>query len=212
MRYQPNDRPDRGHVGEKWNRYYLRSMQVILQATKGIVSGSPSFFRRAFGDTFEEYESLLLRPHRYIFNREWYEAMGGQSEFEQYQTSMARLSEGQRGELLALLAGNDPWDYASVAMHHLDPRVRDIVLGHYLPLSREGEREIWEKARAARAAAAADADALPDDVRVEDAGLYDDEVAPGDAEDEAPSARESDPARRSSGRRVAARVTVGAVA
>ena len=30
MRYQPTDRPDRGHVGEKWTRYQLRSMQIIL--------------------------------------------------------------------------------------------------------------------------------------------------------------------------------------
>ena len=36
MRYQPTDRPDRGHVGEKWSRYQLRSMQIILQATHGI--------------------------------------------------------------------------------------------------------------------------------------------------------------------------------
>ena len=38
MRYQPTDRPDRGHIGEKWSRYQLRSMQIILQATHGIVS------------------------------------------------------------------------------------------------------------------------------------------------------------------------------
>src|SRR5262249_39563532 len=126
--------------------------------------------------------------------------------------STARLSEGQRGELLSLLAGNDPWEYASAATHHSDPRVRDIVLGHYLPLSREGEREIWEKARAARAAAVVDAEALPEDVRVEDAGLYDDEVLPGDANDIAPSTHGSSPAQRSIGRRATTHVAVGGVA
>ena len=45
MRYQPTDRPDRGHVGEKWTRYQLRSMQIVLQATHGVVSGEPSFFK-----------------------------------------------------------------------------------------------------------------------------------------------------------------------
>ena len=49
MRYQPTDRPDRGHVGDKWSRYQLRSMQIILQATHGIVSGEAPFFKRAFG-------------------------------------------------------------------------------------------------------------------------------------------------------------------
>ena len=49
MRYQPVTLKDRSHVGKKWNRYYLRSFQIMLQATKGVVSGSPSFFLRAYG-------------------------------------------------------------------------------------------------------------------------------------------------------------------
>ena len=42
MRYQPTNLPDRSHVGEKWTKYQLRSMQIILQATQGIVSGEPA--------------------------------------------------------------------------------------------------------------------------------------------------------------------------
>ena len=73
MRYQPTDRPDRGHVGEKWTRYQLRSMQIILQATHGIVSGEPTFFKRAFGDTVADYRAHTAPPHDFIFNRDWYE-------------------------------------------------------------------------------------------------------------------------------------------
>lgn len=40
MRYQPTDLPDRSYVSKNWNRYYLRSMQIILQATHGVVSGA----------------------------------------------------------------------------------------------------------------------------------------------------------------------------
>ena len=43
MRYQPVTLKDRSHVGKNWNRYYLRSFQIMLQATHGIVSGNPSF-------------------------------------------------------------------------------------------------------------------------------------------------------------------------
>src|SRR5262249_42884379 len=50
MRYQPTYLKDRSHVSEKWNKYYLRSVQIILQATRGLVSGSPKFFKAAFGD------------------------------------------------------------------------------------------------------------------------------------------------------------------
>ena len=46
MRYQPTDRPDRGHIGEHWNKYYLRSIQIILQATHGVVSGAPEFLKK----------------------------------------------------------------------------------------------------------------------------------------------------------------------
>src|SRR5437773_3680853 len=60
MRFQPTDLPNRSHVGEKWTRYQLRSLQLILQATHGIVSGEPDFFKRAFGNTSDEFEALLL--------------------------------------------------------------------------------------------------------------------------------------------------------
>ena len=87
MRYQPTDRPDRGHVGENWSRYQLRSMQTILQATHGIVSGEPQFFKRAFGNTFQDYQRILLMPHDYIFNRDWYERFDGRPEFDEYQAA-----------------------------------------------------------------------------------------------------------------------------
>ena len=43
MRYQPTDRPDRGFIGAKWTRYQLRSMQIVLQATHGVVERCPGF-------------------------------------------------------------------------------------------------------------------------------------------------------------------------
>src|SRR5437667_2246743 len=97
MRYQPTNRPDRGHIGEKWTRYQLRSMQIILQATHGIVSGAPEFFKRAFGDTAEEFETILLHPHDYIFNREWYERHDAAQELQQYRELLATLSPEERG-------------------------------------------------------------------------------------------------------------------
>ena len=39
------------------------------------MSGAPIFFKRPFGDIVSEFEMLLLRPHRYIFNRDWYEKL-----------------------------------------------------------------------------------------------------------------------------------------
>ena len=65
MRYQPTDLPDRSHIGEKWTRYQLRSMQIILQATHGVVSGQPEFFGRAFGEDAKKFDDILLMPHHF---------------------------------------------------------------------------------------------------------------------------------------------------
>src|SRR4029077_14941247 len=91
MRYQPTDRPDRGHIGTKWTRYQLRSMQIILQATHGIVSGAPDFFNRAFRATAADFEDILMMPHDFIFNRDWYERFDGQGTFDEYRAVFRRL-------------------------------------------------------------------------------------------------------------------------
>ncbi len=180
MRFQPTDRPDRGHIGEKWNRHYLRSMQVVLQATGGIVSGSPQFFKRAFGDTYNQFEDILIRPHRMIFNRVYFEEGGGKAEFEQYSRDAARLSASERAELLGLLALGDPAEYQEYA-RALGGSAVARVLEHYLPLSRAEEHDLWARARAEREAELARAERVPEEALVEDAGLYDEgDLIPGE--------------------------------
>jgi hypothetical protein len=94
MRYQPTDLPDRTlTVSEHWNRYYLRSMQIILQATHGVVSGAPDFFREAFGANTADFEALLLRPQHYLFNRFWYQYNEGQAELDEFQSHFKKLSK-----------------------------------------------------------------------------------------------------------------------
>lgn len=177
MRFQPTDLPSRSHIGEKWSRYSLRSMQLILQATHGIVSGSPVYFKRAFGDTYSDFEEILRRPHHYIFNRTWYETLGGKAEFEDYQGAMAALSDSQRVELIGLLSGSDARDYPLLMKACVDSAMRR-ALSHYLPITKEREREIWAKTAASKEFANLRYDAPPDDELVEDAGLFDEGAAP----------------------------------
>jgi hypothetical protein len=180
MRFQPTDLPDRSHVGEKWNRYYLRSMQIVLQATQGIVSGSPDFFRHAFGDTYEDFERILGRPHHMIFNREWYEHLGGRDDFEQYSADMACLSASQRADLLALLSSNRPADYKRAMRGVTDPDVKR-ALRHYFPLPRDREQRIWNRATPRGPRKVQSELFVPEDERVEDAGLFDDAGLSSDA-------------------------------
>jgi len=173
MRYQPTDLPNRSHIGEHWSRYQLRSMQLILQATHGVVSGAPSFFKRAFGDSVAAFESLLLRPHHYIFNREWFEQLAGRSEFTDYIQEFKRLSREQRSQLLDLLSSCDPRHFKSLPSRAPDSQLKRI-LRYYVPLSKEKEAAIWSKQKSIRARAFS---MVPEDERVEDAGLNEPIVA-----------------------------------
>jgi hypothetical protein len=172
MRYQPTDLPDRSFIGEKWTRYQLRSMQLILQATHGVVSGEPSFFRRAFGDTYEEFEGILLRPHHYIFNREWYESCGGKAEFDEFVSLISKLSISEKNELVSLLSSTEPRHFVDLPRQTTNARTRE-VLGFYVPISKDKEARIWARQRAKRRGGLS---GLPEDQHVEDAGLNEDDV------------------------------------
>lgn len=104
MRYLPVTMKDRSHVGRNWNCYYLRSFQIMLQATHGVVSGSDQFFRRAFGSSYEDFERLLSLPHAFIFHRNFYEHGEGRPVLDEYNAILRRLSTTQRIELTGLLS------------------------------------------------------------------------------------------------------------
>ncbi|WP_085035857.1 radical SAM protein [Ensifer aridi] len=170
MRYQPTNRPDRGHIGEKWSRYQLRSMQIILQATHGIVSGAPEFFKRAFGDTFDEYSRILMMPHDFIFNRNWYERYDPDQKLYEYQAEFAQLDDYERAELLELLSSRDPREFVSLSDHASNDKVRRI-LRFYIPVSKDELAAIWAKQKELVRSDSMSDLGLAEDERVEDAGL-----------------------------------------
>src|SRR5262249_30054669 len=135
MRYQPTDRPDRTFVGEKWTRYQLRSMQLVLQATHGVVSGSPEFFKRAFGETEERFHEILLRPHHFIFNRDWYERSSGRDEFDEYQSLMGKLNAIEKIELLELLSSREPRTFKEIPKVTENEKIRKVA-PFYVPISK----------------------------------------------------------------------------
>src|SRR3546814_18846618 len=56
--YQPTDLPERSFVSDGWTRYELRSLQLVLQATHGVVSGAPEFLRRSFGADVDAFRRI----------------------------------------------------------------------------------------------------------------------------------------------------------
>jgi hypothetical protein len=144
-------------------------MQIILQATHGVVSGAPQFFKRAFGETQAEFHDLLLWPHKFTFNRDWYDKSEGQPEFEEFKSKFSRLPETDRVELLRLISSTHPRYFKDLPQQTKSKQLREI-LAFYVPPAKGEEEAIWERQRKRLVDPATE---VPDDERVEDAGLVD---------------------------------------
>ena len=180
MRYQPVTLKDRSHVGKKWNRYYLRSFQLMLQATKGVVSGSPAFFLRAYGENEEEFKRLLRLPHAFIFYRDYFEHGEGSPQREEYESLRRKLSESQEEELGHLLASPPNGSGMGASLFRelandqtLDPQIRQLLHFHGLDTNERAKihsRQLMSDMVAGGAY-------LDEDEIVEDAGLFDHDEA-----------------------------------
>ena len=183
MRYQPVNLKDRSHVGKNWNRYFLRSFQIMLQATHGLVSGNPAFFMRAYGEDREAFERMLTQPHAFIFHRDHYEHHDGRPLREEYEALRRRLSESQEKELIGHLAGPETAMIGIPRAHYrrlaqdrtIDPLIREVMGFHTLDTR---DRVTGEETTILTAFRQLNPDpALPaEDEHVEDAGLYDEDT------------------------------------
>jgi len=152
----------------------------MLQATKGVVSGSPSFFMRAYGEDAEEFERLLRLPHAFIFHREHFEEGEGQAQREEYENLRRRLSESQECELAHLLANSS--NGSGVAPRHfremasdptIDHQIRQLMVFHGLDTKEDAKTH----SHRLLSEMIANNDYLEDDEVVEDAGLFDHDEA-----------------------------------
>lgn len=180
MRYQPVTLKDRSHVGDRWNRYYLRSFQIMLQATRGVVSGSPSFFLRAYGENADEFERLLRMPHAFIFHRAYFEDGPGQAQREEYESLRGQLSNSQEKELVSLLVngpdgrGIGPSNFRDLANDSsVDSQLRQVLVFHGL----DTRDDALTHSRQLLTEMIPDSNSLGDDEIVEDAGLFDHDEA-----------------------------------
>ena len=176
MRYQPVDLKDRSHVGPKWNRHRLRSFQIMLQATHGVVSAKPEYFTFVHGPDLHAFRRLLDLPHTFLFNRQHYHHGPGQPIRLEYERLLDRMSAGQQREMSAILSGpqqgrrpnertltriaddasTDPLIARTLRFHAIDHRA-DPMLASDAPPMDPISRQMT----------------LPEDQAVEDAGLYD---------------------------------------
>ena len=80
MKYHPIEDPDffsnRDYIGKYWTRKYIRTIQAILNSTKGKVGKGRNFFEKAFGEDENEFYKLLLMPENMIIYRLLFEKCG----------------------------------------------------------------------------------------------------------------------------------------
>jgi hypothetical protein len=92
----------------------------------------------------------------------------GQPEFEEFKSKVSRLPESERAELLWLVSSTHPRFFKDLPQQTKSKQLRE-VLAFYLPMAKGEEEAIWERQRKR----SADPTEVPDDERVEDAGLND---------------------------------------
>lgn len=80
MKYHPIEDPNyfsnRDYIGVHWNRKFIRTIQAVLNSTKGKVGKGVSFFEKAFGANEKEFEKLLYMPEAMIIYRLYFEEAG----------------------------------------------------------------------------------------------------------------------------------------
>lgn len=108
MKYHPIEDPDyfsnRDYIGEKWNRKFIRTIQAVLNSTKGKVGKGYSFFCKAFGSNEDEFMKLLYMPEVMIIYRFYFEGIGLTDE---WWDSFQNLSEAQLEIVKPIIESND---------------------------------------------------------------------------------------------------------
>jgi hypothetical protein len=124
MKFIPLDAIDRSFVGKNWTKKQLRGVQVILNATHGVVGPKRPFVERAFGHTPEEFDTLLWMPEEYLMFREKHEKTSAREWKDQFES----LREND-GKTLKKIVENNQIDVALLKQKG-NPSVKE-VLKHY---------------------------------------------------------------------------------
>ncbi len=69
MKYVPNETLDRKFIGKHWTKRMIRGIQCILNCSHGIVPTKNTFFKKAFGENFNEFKKIIHMPENYIIYR-----------------------------------------------------------------------------------------------------------------------------------------------
>lgn len=130
MKYIPLNAKDRTYVDdENWNWYFVRSVQRILNVMKGSVMTGEEFFYRAFGESVEEFMTILHMPERILMFRKH----EPQAEEKDWLKKFKALTKSEREELVSILAKNRNKVTLQKAYAGLTSTTLRDILAYYVP-------------------------------------------------------------------------------
>ena len=111
MKYHPIQDPkyfrDRTYLGEHWNRKFIRSVQAILNSTKGKIGRGKSFFDEAFGKDDEGFWERMYMPEAMIIYRFYYKENGLEPEWWKEFRRVSGMSPTKKQQLEEIIGAND---------------------------------------------------------------------------------------------------------
>jgi hypothetical protein len=120
---------NRDYIGERWSRKAIRTVQAVLNSTKGKIGKGREFFFKAFGRNEAEFLELIQMPEAFIIKR-WDAELCGLT--GKWRTAYRNLTEDERTFVDGLVAPNifNPSDWANQSkavkvvlnLHHLNKR------------------------------------------------------------------------------------------
>jgi len=138
MKYHPIEDPkyfkNRDYIGKHWNRKYIRTIQAVLNATKGKVGKGGPFFREAFGKDETEFEKLLYMPETMIIYRMHFKHNGTT---EKWWRDFSLLPEKKLKIIKLIIHAND---FTNIEQLSSDSEILD-VLSYYTIRRKDAERE-----------------------------------------------------------------------
>lgn len=111
MKYHPIQDPkyfrDRTYLGKHWNRKFIRSVQAILNSTKGKIGRGKSFFDEAFGKDDEGFWERMYMPEAMIIYRFYYKENGLEPEWWEEFRRVSNISSAKKQQLEEIIGAND---------------------------------------------------------------------------------------------------------
>lgn len=142
MKYHPIKDPkffsNRDYVGKHWNRKFIRTIQAILNSTKGKVGKGYDFFCKAFGATDEEFIKLLYMPEAMIIYRLYFEEIGVT---DKWWRDYSQLTNEEKSVINPIIESND--------FNDLESKTTNVnvlnVLQYYRITREDAEKELNKK-------------------------------------------------------------------